>query len=166
MRSVKDILSSIAIGVMVGIILFEVIFAVRLYLNSNGDQSINVEIENGESEVVEFEKFGLVPGESTEYTLYLSTNDGPTKHVTLEFSEQEDSPLKEFVRVKVLVNDEETCDELLADLLDGQKITCAGDLSSAEEFKITIIYYMPTEVGNEAANTEAWFNLYITAQFI
>ena len=166
MRKTKDIISSIAIGVMVGIIIFEVIFALRLYLNRDGDQTIHAEIENGETEVLEFEHFGLVPGESTQYNLYLSTDDGPTKHVTLEFAEAEDSPLADFVRVKVLVNDEEACDELLADLLSGQEITCNADLSSIGELKITIVYYMPDSVGNEAENAEASFNLYITAQFI
>ena len=75
----KDILSSIAIGVMVGIIIFEVIFAINLFRDPNGDGSIQVEIEDGETTEVEFEKLGLLPGQSTEYTLYLSSSDGPTK---------------------------------------------------------------------------------------
>jgi hypothetical protein len=165
MSKIKDIISSIAIGVMLGIIIFEVIFAIRLYMRSNDDQSIDVKMEYGETEIVEFEKFGLIPGESTEYTLYLSTSDGSTSHVTMEFSEQDDSPLGDFVRVKILVNDEELCDELLADLFGGNDVTISGDISS-DEFKVTLVYYMPEEVGNEAENAEAWFNVNITAQFI
>jgi hypothetical protein len=57
------------------------------------------------------------------------------------------------------------CDELLADLLGGEDIVVHGDITAADEYKVTIVYYMPEEVGNEAANAEAWFNLYITAQF-
>ena len=165
MRKTKDIISSIAIGVMLGIIIFEVIFAIRLYLRSNDDQSLDVTIEYGETEIVEFEKFGLVPGESTEYTLHLSTTDGPTRYIIMEFSEREDSPLADFVRVKILVKGEEVCDELLVDLLNGAEVTFEGDLYS-EEIEVTLVYYMPTEVGNEAENTDAWFNVIITAQFI
>lgn len=165
MSSIKSVLSSIAIGVMVGIIIFEVIFAIKLYGRMDENQDLSVEIENGETEVLEFEKLGLIPGESVEYNFYLNTNDGATHNVKFEFSETDDSPLKDFVRVKLLVNDEEMCDELLADLLGGEDIVVQGDITATDEYKVTIVYYMPEEVGNEAANAEAWFNLYITAQF-
>lgn len=165
MRNFKDVLLSIAIGVMVGVIIFEVIFAIHLYQSAGDNQNLNVKIESGEEEVVEFDALGLLPGQSTEYNLYLTTNDGPTKSVRLEFREKEDSPLADFVRVQIFANDEEICDELLADLMSGGDVILDGDLTAAEEFKITIVYYMPEEVGNEAANTEAWFDIYVSAQF-
>lgn len=161
----KDILSSIAIGVMVGIIIFEVIFAINLFRDPNGDGSIQVEIEDGETTEVEFEKLGLLPGQSTEYTLYLSSSDGPTKTVHFDFHETSDSPLADFVYVKMIFNGEVICDALLADVMTDAPITFEADLSTGEQHEVTIIYYMPEEVGNEAEGAEAWFDLYITAQF-
>lgn len=165
MKTVKDILGIIAIGIMAGIIIYECFFIWNLFNSSNGNHTVKVEIENGEGETVPFEKLGLVPGDSVTYDLYLSTTDGPTKSVYLEFYEVQDSPLKDFVRVRILVNDEELCDELLGDLMDSGKIDFNMDLSVGDECKVTLVYYMPIEVGNEAANAEAWFDLCITAQF-
>lgn len=163
MRKTTGILSSIAIGIMIGIIIFECILAIKIY-NSRGSGSINIEIEDGEESVVEFEKLGLVPGQSVEYNIALSTKDGPTNRIYLNFYETEDSPLKEFVRAKITINDEVLCDELLADLFYGYEADYLIDISKSD-CKINITYYMPLEVGNEAENAEAWFNLYITAEF-
>lgn len=166
MRSIKDILGSVAIGIMIGIILFECLFALKLFSDANGnDNNIDVEIEEGETSVVEFEELGLVPGQSVEYELYLSTGDGPTQCISLDFYETGDSPLKDYVRVTIFLNDEEICDELLGDVMDAGNIVCNADISSGEH-KITLVYYMPEEVGNEAAGAEAWFDLFITAQFM
>ena len=164
-EKMKDILSSIAIGVMVGIIIFEVIFAIGLFRDPNGDGSIQVEVEDGEASVVEFEKLGLLPGQSVEYTLYLSSSDGPTKTVHFDFHETADSPLADYVYVKMLFEGEEICDALLADVMTDLPIAFETDLSSGDQREVTVIYYMPEEVGNEAEGAEAWFDLYITAQF-
>ena len=161
----KDIISSIVIGIMVGIIIFECIFAIKIFRSRDDDQSIQVEIEEGESSVVEFEKLGLVPGQSVEYTLYLSSDDGPTKTVHFDFYETADSPLKDYVYVKMFFAGEEICDSLLADVMSDAPIEFEADLSTGDKYEITIIYYMPLEVGNEAEGAEAWFDLYITAQF-
>lgn len=163
MKKTTDILSSIAIGIMIGVIIFECILAIKAY-SSREDGSISVNVENGEASVVEFEKLGLVPGQSVEYKISLSTKDGPTNRVYLNFYETEDSPLKDFVMAKITINDEVLCDELLADLFDGNEVDYMIDISSSD-CKVNITYYMPLEVGNEAENAEAWFNLYITAEF-
>ena len=165
MKTVKDILAILAIGIMAGIIIYECFFILNLFNRTGDNHSIQIELETGEGQTIPFEKLGLVPGDSVTYDLYLSTTDGPTKKVYLEFYEVQDSPLKDFVRVRILVNDEEICDELLGDLMDSGKVDFDTDLSVGSECKVTIIYYMPEEVGNEAANAEAWFDLSITAQF-
>lgn len=161
----KDILSSIIIGVMVGIIIFEVIFAINLFRTPNNDETIQVEIKDGDTSVVEFEKLGLVPGQSIEYTLYLSSSSGPTKTVHFDFYETADSPLKDYVYVKMLFDGEVICDALLSDVMTDNSISFEADLSSGDQYEVTVIYYMPEEVGNEAEGAEAWFDLYITAQF-
>ena len=55
MRKTTGVLSSIAIGIMIGIIIFECILAIKIY-NSRGSGSINIEIKDGEESVVEFDK--------------------------------------------------------------------------------------------------------------
>jgi hypothetical protein len=44
-------------------------------------------------------------------------------------------------------------------------MTFETDLASGEPREVTVIYYMAEEVGNEAEGAQAWFDLYITAQF-
>lgn len=165
MKSLKDVLGSVLIGIFVGVIIFEVIFALNLFKNGNTDQNINVEIENGETEVVEFEKLGLVPGDKTEYTLIITTKDTIAQTIQLNFYETQDSPLKDFVRVKILIEDEEVYDGLLGDAMDGDAIDTDTSITAGGECRVTIVYYMPEEVGNEAEGAEAWFKLYITAQY-
>ena len=163
MKKTTGVLSSIAIGIMIGIIIFECILAIKIY-NSRRSGNIIVEIEEGETSVVEFEKLGLVPGQSVEYKLSLSTKDGPTNGIYLNFSETEDSPLKDFVKAKITINDVVICDDLLVDLFDESNILYEIDIYNSD-CDIVIVYYMPAEVGNEAENAEAWFDLLITAEF-
>ncbi len=118
MRYTKDVLISIGIGIMLAIIIFEALVLAKIIRIGDSDQNIDVEIVNGESEVVEFEGLGLVPGEKLEYTLNVSTNDGVAHTIVFDFREEKDSPLADYVYVKLTIGDDVVCDTLLTDVSD------------------------------------------------
>ena len=165
MRKASDIIISIVIGVMLGVILFEGSVLYKIIDLGRDDHSIGVEIEDGESGVVSFEHLGLVPGDEIEYTLVITSKDGPTYAVDFEFHETDDSPLKDYVYVRMLLGDEELCDVLLADVMDSGAISRELRIKEGEACELTIIYYMPEEIGNEAENADAHFDLYVTGRF-
>ncbi len=164
MKRSTNIILNAAVCIMILVIIVECIIAITLAFNSGKDSNIDVNIKEGETSIVEFEKLGLIPGESTEYKINLSTEAGTTDCIYINFDETQDSPLKDFVKAKISINGEVICDELLSVLFNADDITYAVDLNSAD-CEIVIVYYMPLEVGNEAENAEAWFNLLVTAEF-
>ena len=52
---------------------------------------------------------------------------------------------------------------MLATAFEGEGIDLHVDLTRAKHQELIITYYMPLEVGNEAQNAEAIFDLLITA---
>lgn len=55
------------------------------------------------------------------------------------------------------------CDELLAEVFAQEGYELAVDFADGAKNEIKIIYYMPENVGNEAQNAEAKFDLIVTA---
>ena len=165
MRRASDVIISIVIGFMLAVIIGEGIVLFKIIDLGKDDHSIGVEIADGESGKVSFEHLNLVPGDEVAYTLLVSSIEGPTYAVDFEFREISDSPLKDYVYVRMLIGEEELCDELLADLMDNGAISRNLVISKGEECAVTIIYYMPEEIGNEAEGADAYFELYITGRF-
>lgn len=165
MRRISDIIISIVVGVMLAVIIFEGLVLYKIIDLGKDDHSIGVEIADGESGVVSFEHLGLVPGDEVEYTLTITSKEGPTYAIDFDFRETGDSPLSDYVYVRMLLGDEELCDVLLADAMDGGVISRELKIKEGDSCEVTIIYYMPEEVGNEAENAEAHFDLYVTGRF-
>ena len=165
MRRVSDIIISIVVGVMLAVIIGEGLVLYKIIDLGKDDHSIGVEIADGESGIASFEHLGLVPGEQVEYTLTVSSKEGPTYAVDFEFRERDDSPLKDYVYVRMLIGEEELCDALLADVMDSGAISHNLKIKEGDSCDITIIYYMPEEIGNEAEGAEAHFDLYVTGRF-
>ena len=76
---------------------------------------------------------------------------------------KEEKTLKNFARVKILVKGEAVYDELLANALKDENISFSVDFGEDKNTELTVVYYLPIEVGNEAKNAEAIFELLITA---
>ena len=77
--------------------------------------------------------------------------------------ETEEGTLKHYARVKILANDEVLHDELLATAFENDNIVIPIDFRKDKNTELKIVYYLPLEVGNEAKNTEAVFELQLTA---
>lgn len=125
---------------------------------------IKVSLDNEETEAVAFETLSLIPGASCEYTIKLKKGSQKAYNLTLDFVETEDHNLKKFARVQILSDGETVCDELLAKVLDeGEHIVLPVDFQKDQNTELTVRYYLPLEVGNEAKNAEALFHLRLTA---
>lgn len=124
---------------------------------------IDVQLENGKTQSVEFENLSLVPGEECEYTISLGSDTASKYDLSLDFVEIEEKTLKNFARVKIVANGEVVCDELLATVFEDENIVLPVDFTEGKNTELKIVYYLPLEVGNEAKNAEAVFELLLTA---
>lgn len=132
-------------------------------LESKDDQQvITVHIQEGEIETVEFADLTLIPGSSSQYTIKIKSDAAVDCVLAMDFVEMEDSPLKDFAYVKILSDDGIIYDALLADAF-GQVLTIPVHFDLLRNTELTVVYYMPLEVGNEAKNAEAHFELHLTA---
>ena len=131
---------------------------------TEGDRNvIKVELQQGQTQTVEFEHLGLIPGEKCEYTVKLKKASSDKYDLSLDFVEIEEKTLKNFVRVKILVGEETVCDELLATVFENEDIVLPVDFNANRNTELKIVYYLPIDVGNEAKNAEAIFELLLTA---
>lgn len=126
---------------------------IKIYLNN--DEVV---------EVVKFESLALIPGDSCEYVVVLSSENSKIYDLNLSFVEIEDKPLKNFAYVKIISGEEVLCDELLATTFEGEGIDLLVDFNEGKNTIIKIVYYLPIDVGNEAKNAEAKFELRLTAK--
>ena len=126
---------------------------------------IEIKLRSGETESVRFEDLSLVPGEQFEYTLKLEKERASQYDLSLVFVELEEKTLKNFAYVKIISNDGTVVyDELLADAFARERsIDLSVDFRENKNTELKVIYYLPLEVGNEAKNAEAIFELQLTA---
>lgn len=154
-KSILAKIGIIAIGVLIAV---GAVLLVCIAL-SDGQDVIYLAPDDGKTHAVEFENLKLLPGERCEYTVTLK-GDLSDCGVLLDFEEKEDKTLKNFARVKISANGNTVCDELLADVFGADVISLAAD---GKQTELEIVFYIPEDVGNEAKNAEAVFELLITA---
>ena len=125
---------------------------------------IEVKLEDGKTESLAFEDLTLVPGEECEYTIQLEKTSASQYDLELDFVDtDEEKTLKNYARVKIVANGEVISDELFADAFEKEKIVLPVDFDEGENTELKIVYYLPLDVGNEAKNAEAVFELLLTA---
>ena len=153
----------IALAVLSTLILIGVALMIYVLVAFNNRNIIKINIENGETQAVEFKKLDLIPGEECNYTLSLSSKVADEYDILLVFRETEEHTLKDYARVRMESNGEVICDKLLAEMFTGNGISLSFRLVKDRSEDIQITYYLPEDVGNEAQNAEAAFELLITA---
>ena len=124
---------------------------------------IEVRLEDGKTKSVHFDGLGLVPGDSCEYTIVLEAQSSKKYDLKLEFVETEEKTLKYYARVAILSGEELLYDELLVTAFEGDAIVLPVDFTEDMNTELTVVYYLPVTVGNEAKKAEAVFDLLITA---
>ena len=150
---------------IIGAVLIVVGIALVGWLNATSDDRnvIKVQLVTGEAQDIQFESLRLVPGQSCEYVIKFGHEKTDTFDVKFDFVEQEEKTLKNFARVKLLSGDETLLDELLANVFENDEFVVPVDMKNRINSEITVVYYLPIDVGNEAKNAEAIFQLLLTA---
>ncbi len=138
------------------------------WMSATSDEKnvMKIELEAGETESIEFESLRLVPGASCEYVIKLKEDYSDQYDLTLDFAEKEENKektLKKYARVRILSKEEVIYDELLATAMEAESIILPVDFKEDQNTELTVLYYLPLEVGNEAKNAEAIFELLLTA---
>ena len=148
--------------VLSSMLLIGVAMTIWMLLTREDREGVRVDLDEPIAPIG-FEHLCLIPGESCTYTLHLR-GDGVSKYdVCLQFVETEEKTLKHFTYIRIESNGVVLCDELMEKVFEGDGIELQVDLRRTKQQDVTITYYMPLEVGNEAQNAEAFFDLLITA---
>lgn len=156
-KIMSGILTFLSLFILLGVVLT----AVMLFNIDNRD-IIDVKIsENGE-ETVKFESLSMVPGKETEYTVLLYSEIEGKCRVSLTFEKGEKCELENYVYAVVEAETGVVCDMLLAELFEAGEICFDCEFVGKEPAEVNITYYMPENVGNEAQDSEAAFELVIS----
>ena len=127
---------------------------------------IKIQLKDGLAESVHFEQLAMVPGSSHEYVIKLRAGGSEQYTLTMQFEENaptEERTLKNYAYVKIMTDQEVLCDTLLATLFESPAMILPVDFNKNLNTELTVIYYLPMDVGNEAKNAEAVFDLLLTA---
>lgn len=125
--------------------------------------------QNGESSQneasVNFEAPKIHPGDTVTHTVELTCAVEGESKITLKFKENRSrvNDLAKYLIVKVTIAGAEYCEMLLSDLFSAELDTVVCTLSKKNPVIIQISYSMPIEIGNEAADVEAFFSLLINS---
>ncbi len=106
----------------------------------------------------------IYPGAEVKYNLKLIAKQKDEYHMTLRFHKTDASPLGEFVRVELRVNGEPLDSDMLANYLSGKEIVFTADLTQERMMELEIVYSMGAEIGDEAQNAEANFDIVISSE--
>lgn len=152
------------VGILVICTMIVIGMGISIYLLLNRKKNvIKVNLDSEQAQNIEFKNLCLLPGEKCEYTVIVRRKLSKNCDVTLDFSEIEEQTLKNYVYAKIEVDDKTICDQLLSSLFEDENIVISVDFTKNKKTKIKICYYMLENVGNEAQNAEATFNLHIMA---
>ncbi len=164
LRRVLISVCSVFLALVLGITLYFVIDPFDK--QDNMTQIVIGESEDGVSvEHVSFEAPKIHPGETASHIVNLTGEiEGRTK-VQLLFKKDttKTNDLAQYIIVTVKINEEKYCEMLLSDIFSKTLGTVDCEMSRTKPIVIEIAYSMPIEIGNEAADTEAFFDLMITS---
>ena len=153
--------------IVVGSLLIITGIVLILLITSTSDDPgvFKVDVDDAKPQAVSFSNFDLVPGSSCEYEIKFNGDRASKYSISLDFHELEDKPLKNFLFVKIVSGDETIVyDRLLAEAFNDNDLVLPVDFDNGVNTELKIVYYLPIEVGNEAKNADANFELIFVAE--
>jgi hypothetical protein len=153
----RIILVVASLMIIVGVILMMWVLMTR-----DDRNVINVSLIDGNAPV-KFEELSLVPGDECSYTIKLAKASSDKFDLRLDFVRTGDGTLEDHARVKIVTQGDVVYDDLLADAIENATIHFAVDFEQNQNTEFQIVYYLPLDVGNEAKNAEAKFELILSA---
>ena len=120
-------------------------------------------LPNGYTQSLDFSGLELIPGESKQYDIDLTTKISGENELEFTFEELSESPLAEYIYFEIKIGDEVLCDTRLDNLLDGRSISYTANMKIGEPIRVDIRCYMPSSVTNDAQGKTADIRLNVTA---
>ena len=158
-------------NLMRGLLLFgSVLILVGVFLTwwmlaTEEDSSvIEIRLDYESSHTVEFDHLGLVPGWETRYSVDFLQSRADRYSLHVDFVPKDGGgELPKYARVKILSGETEVYDELLADAFRHPSLILPVDFGTGANTSLTVVYYLPEDVGNEAKLAEAFFEVRFSA---
>lgn len=140
--------------------------AYMLWHAKDRDSAISVGL--GEtSEIVEFHNLEMHPGDSLEFDIELTHEVEGECKLSLDFIDSAPATvtnnLKNYIKVILIFNGSKVYEDDVTNAIDKDLAPIMCELDDKVPVKMTVIFMMPIEVGNEAENAEAFIDLSITA---
>ena len=145
------------------LIIFGISLMCWILLTEEERNVIEIQLDYNKTETIEFADLSLVPGESCEYTVKLGKFGADRYDLSIDFVEKDDKTLKDFVRVKLYADGELVSDELLRDAFENEDIVLPVNYATKQNTELTIVYYLPLDVGNAAKHASTDFELRLKA---
>lgn len=146
------------------LVLIGILMTVWILIQKRDEDIIKVQLSDGETEVIKFDALNLLPGDSCEYIIELKNDSSHKCSLSLDFVDvDEKETLKNYAHVKIIANGAVVYDDLLATAFENDSIVLPVDFAKSTNTELKLVYYLPLEVGNEAKNAEAVFEVLITA---
>ena len=146
------------------LILVGVVLTGFLLATEEDSTVIEIYLEYNSSHTVEFEHLGLIPGWETRYQLEFLQTRVDRYDLYVDFVPKDGGgELSNYARVKILSGETEVYDELLADAFRHPSLILPVDFGTKANTALTVVYYLPEDVGNEAKLAEAFFEVRFSA---
>ncbi len=105
----------------------------------------------------------IIPGDKREYSIFLSALEGDAFNFTVKFEKGSEKSLAPFIDVEIFLDEGSISKTKLTELLNGQEVQFSKTFDATSKLEIKIVYSMGLDVGDEAQNTTADFNIILTA---
>lgn len=160
---IKTILSRVLIVITAVMTIIGIILMFQTMQASEDPDVITVYVKEGTIETVEFADLALIPGASCQYGIKIKSETAKSCNVHMHLVAKEQKGLEKFAYVKILSGDTVLYEELLETAFSTEGVSFPVDFVSGKNVELTVEYYLPESVGNEAKNAEAVFELQISA---
>jgi hypothetical protein len=158
----NQMIKNICILALSVLIIIGVILMLSAAFSGGEDNVIQIELDKDSLPPLEFSDLHLIPGGSCEYVIKFSGRASGKYSLDLKLVKTKDGTLGDFARVKLLSHGEELYDKLLSEAFDGEAIELEVDLKNHINSELQVVYYLPSDVGNEAKGAEAFFELLVS----
>lgn len=156
-KAINIMLIAVSIFALIGSIVTAYLLA-----QSEDSEIITLKIEDGTHETVGFESLCMLPGEESVYEFALAPTVAGGYTISLDFSETKAGALAQYAYARIELGGETVEEKRLDALLDGDAILLSRSLSEYAPLLLTLTYYIPEQVGNEAQAASIGFVLDIT----
>lgn len=149
------------IGLTICICSIVMLFLVSFKQNSFAPENlIIIDGKMPTTEILEMPSINVNPGTTSKYSFYLSfLNDGQY-NINFSFKEKIENILKDYINVKLKINNEILFEEKLKDICNGDTtLSFIKEVNKDRPLLVEILYEVPISVGNEIQGLKTSFEL-------